>query len=85
MTNVIFRKDQRGEITAFFPDTYKLGELVCYQHIGQHSMASIGYYRKTKPALKKEYTSLLNELVNFVGYDDLVIRKRIRYRQESVL
>lgn len=80
MTNVIFRKDQRGEITAFFPDTYKLGELVCYQHIGQHSMASIGYYRKTKPALKKEYTSLLNELVNFVGYDDLVIRKRIRYR-----
>ena len=85
MTNVIFRKDESGEITAFFPDTYKLGELVCYQHIGQHSMASIGYSRKSKPALKKGYTSLLNELVNLVGYDDLVIRKRIRYRQESVL
>lgn len=80
MTNVIFRKDESGEITAFFPDTYKLGELICYQHIGQHSIASIGYYRKTKPALKKEYTSLLNELVNLVRYDDLVIRKRIRYR-----
>ena len=85
MTNVIFRKDESGDITAFFPDTYKLGELVCYQHIGQHSMASIGYYRKTKPALKKEYTSLLNELVNLVGYDDLVVRKRMKYRQESAL
>lgn len=85
MTNVIFRKDESGEITAFFPDTYKLGELVCYQHIGQHSMASIGYYRKTKPALKKEYTSLLNELVNLVGYDDLVVRKRMSCRQESAL
>lgn len=80
MTNVIFRKDESGEITAFFPDTYKLGELVCYQHIGQHSMASIGSYRKTKPALKNEYTSLLNELVNLVGYDDLVVRKRMKYR-----
>lgn len=80
MTNVIFRKDESGEITAFFPDTYKLGELLCYQHIGQHSMASIGYYRKTKPATKEEYTSLLNELVNLVGYDDLIIRKRMSYR-----
>lgn len=80
MTSVIFRKDNSGEITAFFPDTYNLGELICYQHIGQHSMASIGYYRKTKPALKKEYTSLLNELVNLVGYDDLVVRKRMKYR-----
>lgn len=80
MTNIIFRKDKSGEIVAFFPDTYKLGELMCYAHMGQHSMATIGYYRETKPALKREYNDLLNELVHLVGYNDLVIRKRISYR-----
>lgn len=82
MTNVIFRKDKSGEITAFFPDTYNRnsGELMCYQHVWKHETASIEYYWDTKPATKEEYTSLLNELVNLVGYDDLIIRKRMSYR-----
>ena len=41
---VIFRKDRdNGEIVAFFPEDYILGELPCYTHIGQHAYTSICY------------------------------------------
>lgn len=45
---VIFRKDKETkEIIAFFPETYSNGFLDSYVHIGQHSIASIQYYKET--------------------------------------
>ena len=76
---VIFRIDKWGDVIAFFPETYKHGELVCYQHVGQHSNADIMYYlTETKKATPEQYKDLYNELTNLVGYD-LRIMQRMTY------
>ena len=79
-TKVIFRKDKHDNtITAFFPETYKHGQLTCYEHIGQHGNADIMYYlTETKKATPEEYQELYNELQNLVGYD-LRVMQRMTY------
>ena len=73
---VAFREDLDGDITAvFIDDKTCFPYLGCYAHIGQHSVCSVEWIRKTKPA--KNYNNLLNELEG-IGYDVEVI-KRINY------
>jgi predicted nucleic acid-binding Zn finger protein len=81
-TEVIFRKEGGG-VVAFMPyDIADLnGNITCYAHIGQHSAASLGYYRTTKSATEKEYFDLLNELQS-IGYD-VQVRQRMNLRKYS--
>ena len=77
MTNVVFRRENNGEILAVFGEIADNNyNLVCYAHIGQHAACSLEYYRNTKPASAGEYQNLLNEL-KYIGYDDLKICKRL--------
>lgn len=76
---VIFRKDKETkEIIAFFPETYSNGFLDSYVHIGQHSIASIQYYKETEKAKETEYQNLLKELYS-IGYDSLKIMSKMIY------
>lgn len=79
-TKVIFRKFKDGSIIAMFPEIpanlYEFGVCMSYQHVGQHSGASIRLIDITKLAKPKEYNDLKNELENVVGYD-LEIYQRI--------
>ena len=76
--NVIYRKDRKtDEVTAFFPDTYKDGALMCYAHDGQHSTAELTYYRTTIQAKPIECKELEKELME-LGYQLEIKRKFIR-------
>lgn len=68
---VIFRKDEDGDIVAFFPATLGdegPGRMDCYAHVGQHSIATKLYYNSTVAAKPSEYADLLKELRGI--YDD---------------
>ena len=78
---VIFRKDKEtNEIIAFFPETYKNGKVMCYAHVGQHSMADIGYYWDNTKRINsaEEYGPLWKEL-EMIGYENLKLRFRMNY------
>lgn len=78
---VIFRTDKKtNEVIAFFPETYKNGEVMCYTHIGQHSMADIRYYWDDTERIHnaEEYRSLWEEL-EMIGYENLKLRFRMNY------
>ena len=82
---VIFRKvksgDFKGDIIAFFPELpATFGNMVCYEHIGQHGEACIDYYyNNTVKVTSEEYKELYRELQRI--YDDviLVIKQRLNY------
>jgi len=78
-TIVIFRVDRGGEVLALFPGILAThaGLVGCYTHIGQHGQADYnGCIRDSRPASPREYSPLLNELINSMGYHDLVVRSR---------
>ena len=64
MNKVIFRKFKKeGDIIALLPDyEVNYGNVMSYQHIGQHGEASIEIVRDTEPAKPSEYADLLAEL-----------------------
>ena len=75
---VIFRKDKSGNVTAFFPGMRcNYGMIVCYQHIGQHSEASMSYYDSTIKAKEDEYKPLLNELNGIYSDCKLIVKQRL--------
>lgn len=82
MTKVIFRKDKETKnIIAFFPQfTANYGNIVCYQHVGQHGEASYDFYKDTLKATQNEYNDLLVELEQ-QGYDDLRVTTRLYYEE----
>ena len=78
-TKVIFKKHRDGDIIAFFPDTWERGQIMCYQHIGQHDYACYDFYLDCKPCKKrKEYIELLKELKTYQDYKNLKIVKKIK-------
>ena len=89
-TEVIFRKeksgDYKGTIYALFPyevETYR-GDVLYYQHIGQHSAADYFHCIRTSvPAKPGEYADLKRELEG-IGYDLKIIKRRNydKYLQE---
>jgi hypothetical protein len=78
---VIFRMFE-GDVIALFPelpgDSNPYRTCVSYQHFGQHGAAAINIARNghSYPATSEQYKPLLEELAS-IGYDDLVIGKRI--------
>lgn len=80
-TPVIFKKFE-GEVTALFPTipgNNSPATMTCYAHIGQHGIADQMWAALAKPARPDEYADLLEELQS-IGYDDLVIRRRMSRR-----
>lgn len=78
MTRVIFRCERDGSWpTAWFPNTVAdpFGNVLTYQHIGQHGAGSRDYYQRTRAAKPEEYAALLRELQQ-IGYTDLKLYKR---------
>ena len=82
LTRVIFRKHKKGGgIIAFLPDAeVNYGNIMAYEHIGQHGEASYGYYlEETVKADDDEYRDLLNEL-SFIYTDGLQVLVRLSHR-----
>lgn len=84
--DVIFRKDTikdwKGTIFALFPHStnHMKGNVLSYQHIGQHSDADYQLCIKNSiPAKEEEYQSLKKELEG-LGYN-LNIIKRQNYKK----
>ena len=77
---VIFRKHRDGNIIAFMPELpANRGNIVCYEHIGQHGEASVQYYHTTEKATADEYAPLYDELREIYDDCELVIRQRLYY------
>ena len=62
-----------GTVIAFFPETMhdgscNPGNIMSYEHNGQHGEASIDFYKDCTPCMEKDYASLLHELEGI--YDD---------------
>lgn len=77
-TKVVFRifKDD-GSLVALFPNEIAdpHGNIMSYQHIGQHGAADYSYcIQKSRPARPEEYADLVRELQG-LGYN-LDIRTR---------
>ena len=90
--SVIFRKEKFNDgwiknnqytTIAFFPE-FKVnthsGNIVCYTHIGNHSIAHRDYYHKTKKALPEEYRELLEELALIYDEYELVVKQKINWK-----
>lgn len=84
-TPVVFRKFDDGAVIAIFPqelgtnNPYTCGS---YMQVGQHGSCDPSIVQITTLATPEEYAPLLREL-QAIGYDDLIIRKRItRYDLE---
>lgn len=77
---VIFRKEDDGQIVAFFPNVRcNYGMIQYYHPIDGHGEANIHYYiNKTKQAIEKEYSALLEELKSIYYDYEIVIKKRLR-------
>ena len=80
MTKVTFKiekPEHKGERVpfAYFPNEKwnHDGCRVCYAHVGQHGPCDPEYARKCRLARYEEYKPLYDELVNLVGYDDLIV------------
>lgn len=79
---VIFRKcKDGGSIIAFLPELpANYGNIESYMHVGQHSEASIEFYRDgTIPAYEEDYKNLLEELESIYYDEDLCVYHRLQY------
>jgi hypothetical protein len=62
---VVFRKYPEGDVIALFCNSAndcRPGNVMCYQHVGQHGEASRQLGRNLKLATPAEYAPLLREL-----------------------
>jgi alkylated DNA nucleotide flippase Atl1 len=62
---VVFRKFKEGDVIALFCNSAKdcrHGNVMSYQHVGQHGEASRQLGRNLKLATPEEYAPLLREL-----------------------
>lgn len=74
MIEVIFFKENDGEVFAYFPNLTadQRGNMTCYSHTGQHSACSKEYLIGRELATPEEFTPLLNELKD-QGYQNLKV------------
>ena len=83
---VIFRKEKNPyandyDVIAFMPELKaNYGKIVCYAHMGQHSEADLEYYQNTIKANETEYKPLLNELNGIYNDCELVVKRKINYK-----
>lgn len=83
---VIFRKEyneytKSWDIVAFMPELLaRSGYIICFDKICGHGEAEIWYYHNTKKAMPDEYAELLRIMRNIYGYDVLLVRQKINYK-----
>lgn len=86
-TKVIFRTFGDGDVIALFPQLpgTNNGWWYClsYMHIGQQVAVPWGFTGFTRPSAEEEYRDLLAEL-KAIGYDDLVIAKRVTRKDHEI-
>jgi hypothetical protein len=74
-TKVIFRKFKDGDVIAMFPTIAGTNDYtqdcLSYQHLGQHSSASVDLPSHTKRVKEPEYRSLKKEL-EAIGYSLII-------------
>lgn len=78
-TKVVFRKDKKTkDVIAFLPEIeVNFGNIMSYQHIGQHGEASYLYYlTDTIKATEDEYSDLFQEL-NSIYENSLIVKQKI--------
>ena len=83
--DTIFRIDDDGEVTAFFPKVPASGTdshvVLCYAHVGQHGGAVYEYYAsETRPCAPADWLDLYDELCG-LGYRP-VVRQRWTYQMD---
>ena len=79
---VIYRKDKEGWIIAFLPELpANRGNIMCYEHFGQHGEASLDFYNATTEATAREYAELHKELQGIYNDIELNIKRRL-YRND---
>ena len=69
-------EDGDAEVCAVFPDESWTGDadsVATYVHCGQHGGGNRRYLDILRPATEEEYTPLLKELTNLVGYKNLEV------------
>lgn len=78
---VIFRKDKQcGDVIAFMPELpSNRGNILCYQHVGQHGESSLDYYYSTEKASENEFADLLKELTEIYDDCELVVKRKLYY------
>jgi hypothetical protein len=78
-TEIVFLKnDKEEDLFGYFPNEFFNRDRVtkvCYAHVGQHGACSPAYAQACRPATKKEYKDLLQELKS-LGYNLNVLPKR---------
>jgi len=75
ITEVQFRLF-RGEVTAVFPYIVESpNNVMCYVHLGQHSVCNWNFNAVSKPATADQYADLYKELEQ-IGYKLKVIKRR---------
>lgn len=64
ITDTIFRAWPNGDVIALFPriPADNRGNVLSYEHVGQHGAASPDIVHRTKPASPATYDALLREL-----------------------
>ena len=83
---VIFRKAKNPytkeyEVIAFFPEaSANFGNILSYMQVGQHAEATHDFYMTTKKATKEEYQVLYNELKGIYNEYELVVKRKIYYK-----
>lgn len=83
---VIFRKVKNPytneyEVVAFFPEVEaNYGNILSYMHIGQHSEASVDFYREASMITQEEYKPLLEELTALYDDCELVVKQKLYYK-----
>lgn len=66
---------------AFMPDVEaNPGNIMSYEHVGQHGEASMGYYWSTRPCEPELYAPLMKELEG-IGYRIRVVKRIMRSRK----
>ena len=64
---------------AFFPcirsRSVSYNETLCYDHLVEHTIASISFYNKCRPATLEQYEPLKAELEQLFGYDLAVLNE----------
>ena len=79
-TATIFRTFKTGEVVALFPEipgTNDPWTCLSYQHVGQHSSASVDLTDYTRPSTPDEVKLLAPELTG-IGYDVRQVHRRTR-------
>jgi hypothetical protein len=89
---VIFKKENDSILAAFPSQVGSNSPYTCavYAHVGQHSIADVGYVANLKRAMPDEYNDLFQEIKNIYHDEDCLVvvnrftKKHLAAREKQV-